>query len=110
MGLEVYYPQDIRNALLAAEQAVNVVAGAVGNLEEPFAAGFVLGYCAALSTIALVGGEFAGRVARLTVGVVALPRVHRTGGRRRQAGAAQACPESLDKLGTGSDEGWSPWR
>ena len=53
MGLEVYYPADIRNALLAAEQAVNATADAAGNQDDPFTAGFLSGYRAALATLAL---------------------------------------------------------
>ena len=56
MGLEVYYPTDIRNALLAAEQAASVTAEATGNQDTPFAAGYLIGYRAALVTIALAFG------------------------------------------------------
>ena len=56
MGLEVYYPTDIRNALLAAEQAVGATAEAAGNGDEPFTAGFLAGYRAALTTLALAFG------------------------------------------------------
>lgn len=64
MGLEVYYPTDIRNALLAAEQAANATAkavrpahdGAIGNQDDPFSAGFLAGYWAALTTLALAFG------------------------------------------------------
>lgn len=65
MGLEVYYPTDVRNALLAAEQAVNAMAdaAAVGagedNVDAPqsaFTAGFLTGYRAALTTLALAFG------------------------------------------------------
>ena len=64
MGLEVYYPTDIRNALLAAEQAANATAkavrpahdGATGNQDDPFSAGFLTGYRAALTTLALAFG------------------------------------------------------
>ncbi len=56
MGLNVYYPQDIRNALLAAEQAVNATADAVGQQDDPFTAGFLAGYRAALTTVALAFG------------------------------------------------------
>jgi hypothetical protein len=66
MGLEVFYPSDIRNALLAAEQAVNATADATGNEDDPFTAGFLTGYPwsfgprtkgrAALTTLALAFG------------------------------------------------------
>jgi hypothetical protein len=56
MSLEVYYPTDIRNALLAAEQAVNAAASATGKGDVAFAAGFLVGYRAALTTIALAFG------------------------------------------------------
>lgn len=56
MSLEVYYSSDIRNALLAAEQAVNATADVSGNKDEPFSAGFLIGYQAALTTLALAFG------------------------------------------------------
>lgn len=69
MGLEVYYPTDVRNALLAAEQAVNAMAdaatigqGQVVNQDgdtipqSPFTLGFLTGYRAALTTLALSFG------------------------------------------------------
>jgi hypothetical protein len=66
VGLEVYYPTDIRNALLAAEQAANATAKAIGSpqsrtspgtgQEDPFSAGFLTGYRAALTTLALAFG------------------------------------------------------
>lgn len=56
MGLEVYYSADIRNALLAAEQAVNATADAAGIKDDPFTAGFLTGYRAALTTMALAFG------------------------------------------------------
>jgi hypothetical protein len=56
MGLEVYYPTDVRNALLAAEQAVNATADATGSKDDPFTAGFLTGYRAALVTLALAFG------------------------------------------------------
>lgn len=58
MALEVYYPQDIRNALLAAEQAVNATADATTGDQEgdSFTAGFLTGYRAALTTLALAFG------------------------------------------------------
>ena len=57
MGLEVYYPRDVRNALLAAEQASNaaLMAAACDN-ENEFARGYESGYRAALATIALAFG------------------------------------------------------
>ena len=56
MGLEVYYPTDIRNALLAAEQAVTATATATRDEDDPFATGFLTGYRAALTTMALAFG------------------------------------------------------
>jgi len=56
VGLNVYYPADVRNALLAAEQAVNATAEAAGDPEDPFTAGFLAGYRAALTTLALAFG------------------------------------------------------
>ena len=56
VGLEVYYAADIRNALLAAEQAVGATAEAAGERDEPFTAGFLTGYRAALTTLALAFG------------------------------------------------------
>ena len=56
VGLEVYYAADIRNALLAAEQAVGATAEATGNRDDPFTAGFLTGYRAALTTLALAFG------------------------------------------------------
>ena len=65
MGLEVYYPTDVRNALLAAEQAVNAMADAaavgmgqddVDCSQSAFTAGFLTGYRAALTTLALAFG------------------------------------------------------
>jgi hypothetical protein len=58
MSLEVYYSQDILNALLAAEQASNealTAAGGEGGGSE-FALGYEAGYRAALTTIALAFG------------------------------------------------------
>jgi hypothetical protein len=56
MGLQVYYPADICNALLAAEQAVNATALATGSQDDPFTSGFLTGYRAALTTLALAFG------------------------------------------------------
>lgn len=56
MGLEVYYPADIRSALLAAEQAVSATADAACRKDDPFTAGFLTGYRAALTTLALAFG------------------------------------------------------
>jgi hypothetical protein len=56
MALEVYYPQDIRNALLAAEQASNATMVAAGGEDDKFTQGFQSGYRAALATIALAFG------------------------------------------------------
>jgi hypothetical protein len=62
MGLEVYYPQDIRNALLAAEQSNNAAMMALGgeddadSAQSAFTRGYGAGYRAALVTIALAFG------------------------------------------------------
>lgn len=56
MGLEVYYPQDIRNALLAAEQANSAALVVASGEEDEFAQGYQEGYRAALTTIALAFG------------------------------------------------------
>ena len=56
MGLEVYYPQDIRNALVAAEQASNATMTAASREDDNFTQGFQSGYRAALTTIALAFG------------------------------------------------------
>ena len=57
MGLEVYYTQDIHNALLAAEQASNAAMMAASG-DDKFTQGFQTGYRAALATIALAFGLF----------------------------------------------------
>ena len=56
MALEVWYAEDILNALRAAEQAANAAAAATGRQDEAFAAGFLTGYRAALTTLALAFG------------------------------------------------------
>lgn len=56
MGLQIFYPTDIRNALLAAEQAVNATTDAAGDQDDPFTSGFLTGYRAALTTLALAFG------------------------------------------------------
>jgi len=56
MGLEVYYPGDIRNALLAAEQASGGALRATGGDADPFVAGYGEGYRDALATLALAFG------------------------------------------------------
>ena len=56
MGLEVYYPQDIRNVLLAAEQASNAALMATGTDDDKFTLGYQAGHRAALATIALAFG------------------------------------------------------
>lgn len=56
MGLEVYYPQDIRNALLAAEQASGAAWRAANGEDKEFAQGYREGYRDALATIALAFG------------------------------------------------------
>jgi hypothetical protein len=56
MRLEVYYPQDIRNALLAAEQASGAAWRAANGEDKEFAQGYREGYRDALATIALAFG------------------------------------------------------
>lgn len=57
MALEVYYPADIRNALLAAEQASGAaLLAAGGDDEDDFTKGYRTGYRAVLVTIALAFG------------------------------------------------------
>jgi len=57
MALEVYFQQDIINALLAAEQASSAGAMAVGcGKDNEFSQGFQVGYRAALTTLALAFG------------------------------------------------------
>ena len=56
MGLEVFYPQDIRNALLAAEQASTVALLTADGGKSEFARGYQKGYRTALTTIALAFG------------------------------------------------------
>jgi soluble cytochrome b562 len=55
MSLQVFYPQDIRNALLAAEQASSRALNAI-NTQDDFAKGYREGYQDALATIALAFG------------------------------------------------------
>lgn len=56
MGLEVYFPGDILNALLAAEQASGAALRATSQENDEFAQGYQEGYRAALTTIALAFG------------------------------------------------------
>ena len=58
MGLEVYYPTDIRNALLAAEQATTAALGTCpGQPAQGDGDGeYRRGYLAALTTVALAFG------------------------------------------------------
>ena len=56
MGLEVYYPNDIRNALLAAEQANRASLMAAAGGETELARAFQSGYRTALATVALAFG------------------------------------------------------
>ena len=60
MGLEVYYQQDIRNALLAAEQAHSAALMATKKKDDKFAQGYQEGYRAALTTVALAFGLIPG--------------------------------------------------
>ena len=56
MALEVWYPADILNALRAAEHAANATAAATGHQNDAFAAGFLTGCRAVLTTLALAFG------------------------------------------------------
>jgi hypothetical protein len=56
MALEVYYPADIRNALLAAEQSAAAAIGATSVKDELSQGYWLSGYRAALTTIALAFG------------------------------------------------------
>lgn len=56
MALEVYYPQDIRNALRAAEQASGAAWMAARGEDSELAQSYLEGYRAALTTIALAFG------------------------------------------------------
>jgi len=63
MTLDVWYKSDIQNALRAAEAAANATACAAGLRQvqgtvqlTPFMIGFLIGYRAALATIALTFG------------------------------------------------------
>lgn len=73
MGLDVYFPADIRNALLAAEQAVGAMADAAGGKGDPFTAGFLAGYRAALTTLALAFGLASGGSQGQVEGLAAHP-------------------------------------
>jgi len=55
MGLDVYYPADVRNALLAAEQSTTAAIAAADG-DDAYSAGYQAGYRAALITIALAFG------------------------------------------------------
>jgi len=55
MGLDVYYPADVRNALLAAEQASRAALAAADG-DGVYTRGYQAGYRAALATIALAFG------------------------------------------------------
>lgn len=90
MGLEVYYPQDIRNVLLAADQACAAALQAVGR-EDESARIYHEGYQAALATVALAFGL--------------IPSSSRSGSRERQliflsANVEGAEPNFLARLAT----------
>jgi hypothetical protein len=55
MSRSVYYPTDVRNTLLAAEQSTNAALTAADN-NDPYTAGYRAGYQAALTTLALAFG------------------------------------------------------
>jgi len=54
MGLDVYYPADIRNALCAAEHSASAAIDAGGN--DNYQAAYLAGYRAAIVTIGLAFG------------------------------------------------------
>lgn len=56
MGLDVYYPRDIQNALLAAEQAMGSALRVTVANDDPYGKGYQEGYRAALTTLALAFG------------------------------------------------------
>ena len=56
MALEVFYPQDILNALLAAEQATASALQASCEVDARYSQGYGDGYRAALTTLALAFG------------------------------------------------------
>ena len=60
MSLEVYYPQDIHNALLAAEQATASALQASCEVDARYSQGYDDGYHAALMTLALAFGLIGG--------------------------------------------------
>ena len=56
MSLEVYYPADIRNALLAAEQATTSALQGSCEIDTSYTRGYRDGHRAALVTLALALG------------------------------------------------------
>jgi hypothetical protein len=56
MTLEVWYKADIQNALWAAEHAGTATLKAAGSGSDVYAAGYWMGYHAALTTLALAFG------------------------------------------------------
>lgn len=56
MALDVFFYTDIRNALLAAEQAGDMALQAAGGGMTEYTKGYQIGYHAALTTIALAFG------------------------------------------------------
>jgi len=57
MALDVFFPQDIKNALLAAEQASGAALRAGSNGDgDPYVVGYGEGYRDALATLALAFG------------------------------------------------------
>lgn len=57
MGLDIYFAEDIRNALLAADEASTSTARACGSGSNPVASrAFLEGYRAALVTVAIAFG------------------------------------------------------
>lgn len=59
-GLTVYYPENISNAIRAAEHSANDTAKALGNVDDPFTAAYLAGHQAALLALALAFGLVSG--------------------------------------------------
>lgn len=56
VALQVYFEEDIKNSLVAAEHSLNATKEATGKEADPFAEGYMVGYRAALVTVALAFG------------------------------------------------------
>lgn len=82
MGLDIFFLEDVRNALLAADEASNATARVCATMtEDPVTLrAYLEGYRAALSTVALAFG--------LSPAVV----LQRADGRQRSAGSRPLLP------------------